>query len=275
MKKETIKSELIRLIGEVEKIAPSIAKFEVDRSYGNVKDESLNLPAFIRWKIESEHIISGLSSNGKIFKELKTQFEKNKEESKRFHSQSILAHKIKLILEGACELLDSNMVVWSCENDSVSEEDWVALVNNICLRFHLVASQMRSRYDDRETLVVKDEYDTQDLLHSLLHIHFDDIRKEEWTPSSAGACSRVDFLLKHEKIIIEVKKTRETLKAKQIGEQLIIDIERYKVHPDCSKLICFVYDPEGWISNPRGIENDLSKNHEGLTVSVIIVPKRY
>lgn len=104
---------------------------------------------------------------------------------------------------------------------------------------------------------------------------FDDVRPEEWTPSYAGGCSRVDFLLKNEKIIIEVKKTRESLKAKQVGEQLIIDIERYQVHPDCKKLICFVYDPEGWVSNSRGLESDLSKNRDDIEIKVIIVPKGY
>lgn len=150
-----------------------------------------------------------------------------------------------------------------------------SLVNQVCSRFHLVAKQLRSRHADRDTLVVEDEYDTQDLLHSLLHIYFDDIRPEEWTPSYAGGCSRVDFLLKEEEIIIEVKKTRASLKAKQIGEQLIVDIQRYQVHPNCKKLVCFIYDPDGWVSNPRGLENDLAKNEENFTVKVIIVPKGY
>jgi len=110
-------------------------------------------------------------------------------------------------------------------------------------------------------------------LHSLLHIYFDDIRPEEWTPSYAGGCSRVDFLLKDEKIIIEVKKTRQTLKAKDVGEELIVDSQRYRAHPDCKKLLCFVYDPEGWISNPRGLENDLNKKEDDFEIKVIIVPK--
>lgn len=132
---------------------------------------------------------------------------------------------------------------------------------------------MRSRYSDRDTLEVHDEYDVQDLLHALLHIYFDDIRAEEWTPSYAGGCSRVDFLLKQEQIVIEVKKTRKTLKAKDVGEQLIVDKERYRAHPDCRKLICFVYDPEGWVANPRGLENDLNSEDENFQVSVLIVPK--
>lgn len=120
---------------------------------------------------------------------------------------------------------------------------------------------------------MEDEYDVQDLLHALLQMNFDDIRPEEWTPSYAGSSSRMDFLLKQEQIVIEAKKTRKTLGAKEVGEQLIIDIKKYRNHPDCKLLICFVYDPEGRIANPRGIENDLNKDHEGLKVLVIIAPK--
>jgi hypothetical protein len=72
--------------------------------------------------------------------------------------------------------------------------------------------------------------------------------------------------------IIEIKKTREKLTHKEVGEQLIIDIARYKSHPDCKNLICFVYDPERRIKNPRGIENDLSKTTDGLGVKVFIRP---
>lgn len=154
-----------------------------------------------------------------------------------------------------------------------SEVDSLKLVEQICSRFHLVSKQLKSRYNDRETLVIEDEYDTQDLLHALLHLYFDDIRSEEWTPSYAGGCSRVDFLLKQEKIVIEVKKTRKTLKAKDVGEQLIIDSKRYRAHPDCKKLLCFVYDPEGWVSNPRGLENDLNEKTDDFEIKVLIVPK--
>jgi hypothetical protein len=150
---------------------------------------------------------------------------------------------------------------------------YVLIVERICDRFHLVARQLRSRHDNRETLDVEDEYDVQDLLHALLTLEFDDIRPEEWTPSYAGSGSRVDFLLKQEQIVIEAKKTRKGLGAKEIGEQLIVDIQRYQSHPDCRTLICFVYDPDGRIANPRGIENDLNREHNGLGVEVIIAPK--
>src|SRR5690606_29458864 len=46
--------------------------------------------------------------------------------------------------------------------------------------FHNVARQLLNRHSSRETLKIDDEYDVQDLLHSLLRIQFDDIRAEEY-----------------------------------------------------------------------------------------------
>lgn len=143
----------------------------------------------------------------------------------------------------------------------------------LCNNFHAVARQLRSRHDNRATLDVEDEYDVQDLFHALLKLYFSDIRKEEWVPSYAGSSSRTDFLLKNEKVVIEIKKTGEKLKDKQLGEQITLDAAKYREHPDCKTLVCFVYDPEGRISNPSGLENDLSKlSREDLAVIVIIRP---
>ncbi len=156
--------------------------------------------------------------------------------------------------------------------DFIDTKSPIELVKNLCDRFHLVARQIRDRHDDRDTIDILDEYDVQDLFHALLHIHFEDIRPEEWVPSNAGKSTRVDFLLKQERIVIEIKKTRKGLSAKEVGSQLIEDIHRYKSHPDCDALICFVYDPEGRISNPRGLESDLNQSSEDFVVNVFIRP---
>jgi hypothetical protein len=113
----------------------------------------------------------------------------------------------------------------------------------------------------------------QDLFHSLLTISFDDIRKEEWAPSYAGGASRMDFLLPEIESVVETKMMRPGLSTKQLGEQLIIDIAKYKSHPTCRALFCIVYDPDGRISNPRGVENDLNEQNHGLETHVMIVPK--
>ncbi len=141
-------------------------------------------------------------------------------------------------------------------------------------RFHRVVRQIRQRHDNRPTLAVADEYDVQDLLHALLTICFDDIRKEEWAPSYAGGASRMDFLLPEIETVIETKMIRPSLSTKELGEQLIVDIAKYKSHPACRTLFCLVYDPDGRIANPRGVENDLSTQDHMLVAHVMIVPKQ-
>lgn len=139
-------------------------------------------------------------------------------------------------------------------------------------RFHQVAKQLRLRREGRSTLDVNDEYDVQDLFHALLRIPFEDVRPEEWAPSYAGGASRMDFLLPEIEAVVEIKKSRPGLSAKELGEQLIIDIAKYKKHPNCRTLFCFVYDPDGRIANPRGIENDLNAKQDELTIRVLIAP---
>ena len=148
------------------------------------------------------------------------------------------------------------------------------IVRRICSQFHIVSKQLgEHRHDNRNTITITDEYDVQDLLHALLKIFFDDIRPEEYTPSYAGGSSRIDFLIKSEKIAIETKKTRKGLKGKEIADQLIIDIDRYKAaHPDCEILFCFVYDPENLIQNPIGFEKDINEKHKG-EAEVLVCPK--
>ncbi len=145
----------------------------------------------------------------------------------------------------------------------------------IAERFHLVARQIRERHNGRDTLNINDEYDVQDLFHALLRLHYDDIRKEEWVPSYAGGSSRTDFYLPEINTLVEIKKTRQGLGSKEIGGQLIIDIAQYQRHPGCKKIFCFVYDPDGRISNPSGIANDLTRTEGYIQIEVIIAPKGY
>jgi hypothetical protein len=146
-------------------------------------------------------------------------------------------------------------------------------VEALCEKFHTVARQLRERHGGRGTIDVSDEYDVQDLLHSLLRIFFDDVRPEEWAPSFAGASSRMDFLLKKEQIVVEVKRSRATLGAKEVGEELLADIARYSAHPDCKTLVCFVYDPEGRVRNPRAVEKDLeTRSTKSMAVRVFVRP---
>jgi hypothetical protein len=119
---------------------------------------------------------------------------------------------------------------------------------------------------------IVDEYDVQDLMHALLTLHFEDVRTEEVTPSVAGRAGRMDFLLKTEGLVVETKMTRRNLKQKEVGDELIIDMRRYRSHPDLRTLVCFVYDPGGFCRAPVSLENDLSGTHGGFRSVVIVCP---
>lgn len=203
----------------------------------------------------------------------------NKDIKGEYHTEGVISFGGRNAVPVICDNCGKDFP-WKSKKNQIKvnvksdNKDDLFLLETLMDRFHLVAKQLRQRYDDRETVDIKDEYDVQDVFHALLCMYYDDIRAEEWNPSYAGASTRSDFLLKNEKIVIEVKKTRSNLKSKQLGEQLIIDIAKYKTHPDCKMLYCFVYDPEGYITNPRGIENDLNdETNENMKVKVKIVPK--
>ncbi len=154
--------------------------------------------------------------------------------------------------------------------DMQDEEEKAARVNHdeeverIFKRFKQVAIQLTRRHNGRDTLLIQDEYDVQDLLRALLSLYFDDVRAEEWTPSYAGSSLRIDFLIPEIEAVIEVKKTRSSMTDKSLSEELIVDIEKYQAHPNCKKIYCFVYDPDMILRNPVAIRNDLEKKHEGL-----------
>lgn len=159
------------------------------------------------------------------------------------------------------------------EKKDAQKDKPLDLLIKVFKRFHFSAAQLSKRYNNRAALLIQDEYDVQDYLHALLKILFDDIRPEEYSPSYAGSSSKIDFLLKEEKILVEVKFATPKLTDSKIGEQLIVDIERYKNHPDCKTFVCFVYDPNFNIKNPYGLEKDLSGKKDKINVNVFVYPK--
>jgi hypothetical protein len=152
-------------------------------------------------------------------------------------------------------------------------EPAMAVVQRIMDRFHLVAHELAGATARRRAWTVASEYDVQQLMHALLLLYFDDVRPEECTPSYAGGCARLDFLIKSHHLVIETKMSRRGLADKRVGDELLVDIGRYENHPDCRTLCCFIYDPSGLLKNPRGIENDLTrKRPTGMIVRVCIRP---
>ena len=120
----------------------------------------------------------------------------------------------------------------------------LTLLDNLLRRLPRVIRQLRVRHGDRPPFRVADERDLEDLLRSLLPLHFEDIRPECRTPSY-GAVTRTDFLLAPQGIALTIK-----LATPRILEQVPEDASYYRRERKCRTLVVFVYDPEAALREP-------------------------
>lgn len=150
----------------------------------------------------------------------------------------------------------------------------IKTIKQILWWFHKCAQELRHRHTNRDTLILSDEYDVQDLLRSILKVFYSDVRAEDYAPSSAWWNSRIDLILPDESIILETKMTNEKLRDKDVWEQIAIDIVRYQNHPSYKTLVVFIYDKWDFIRNKRGLINDLEKqSRNGKEIVVMINPE--
>lgn len=84
---------------------------------------------------------------------------------------------------------------------------------------------------------------------------------------------RASYLLDRERTMIVVKKTRSGLNARNLADQLKTDQIHFEGRGDGRTLFCFIYDPEGRVGNPRGLESDLTSVSDSLNIEVIVAPK--
>jgi hypothetical protein len=118
---------------------------------------------------------------------------------------------------------------------------------------------------------IANESGLQKLLHPLLQILYADVRREDLVPQFAGGGSRVDFLLKEAGVVLETKMTRPTLTDKKVGEELLVDWSRYRKHPDCAAIFGLIYDPARHISNPKGLQADLTDMSAVVPTCALVV----
>jgi hypothetical protein len=257
--------QLVSIIDNLSRYESSDCNFEFEKWH---KDVEINL-AYIFKDDDRKHVQDFTRINFRQKTQLWTDELYGKTPSNDYYNG---LQKSKALLQSFIDEVNS---YWeSKKTESVVPNDALENLKLLLVKFHKAAVRIISRHDKRETLKITDEYDVQDLMASLLNVFFDDIREEECTPSYAGGASRIDFLLNDSNIALEVKKTRDTLTDKQIGEQVLVDIQCYKSHPKVKKLICFIYDP-GWkIRNPKALEKDLASAGSELETEIFIAPKR-
>lgn len=178
----------------------------------------------------------------------------------------LIAQLLQLLLDGSLRTQGSVGAVVFAKGQC----DAVEVVLELGQRFRYVERSLARRYGGRDTLAVDDEYDAQDLLGALLTLFFEDIRPEEHTPEYAGASSRIDFILPDYELAVELKFAREGLTDKKLGEELMVDRDRYAAHPGVRHLVGLVFDHTGYLANPRGLERDLSRETSSDLVAVTV-----
>jgi hypothetical protein len=129
------------------------------------------------------------------------------------------------------------------EQPATAAPSGLACLEAMLIRVPRVVRQLRVRHGERPPFRVHDERDLEDLLRSLLPLHFDDIRPQCRTPLYADT-TRTDFLLATERIALMTKLANTDLREVQLARQLRVDIEYYSNIAGCNTLVVFVFDPE-------------------------------
>ncbi len=142
-------------------------------------------------------------------------------------------------------------------------------------KFHIVAKHLEERYNNRKTIKINDEYDTQDLLNALLKLEFDIVKKEEYNPSFANKNSRIDFFLRLENVGIEVKKVRDKAHVKSLDKEIIEDKAKYSNNKEINELYFFIYDPNLDLIKREEFIADLEKDkpNQFKLVKIIVKPE--
>jgi hypothetical protein len=158
---------------------------------------------------------------------------------------------------------------------SGSAHDAITAVHQIAAGLPVAIKSLSERSARRPTFAIGDERDFQDILFLILRSLFDDVRREEWTPSLAGNAKRVDLAIPTAGLFVEAKVVRDRSHGRRLADELRIDIESYHSHPACSTLVALVWDPARHLADPAQLARDLTgprtKSSSSFDVAVRII----
>ncbi|MDR6761911.1 hypothetical protein J2Y38_002120 [Flavobacterium sp. 2755] len=204
---------------------------------------------------------------------IKTVFDENsiKETELNTALQITLATDIDVQLQILLEDIESILLQIKFVNKS-AEETVRHVLNNFSNAIQKIINGRRLNHPDFK---IEDEYDVQDILYVILKSIFPKIRDEDPIPKVGGKSTKIDLILREEKILIEVKmiKVKDSNETHFI-EQLKIDFESYHQCKWMKKLFCFVYDPYKKtrdISNFNDLNGERTKGENNFNVEVIVV----
>lgn len=144
------------------------------------------------------------------------------------------------------------------------------LLERVARRLPISFAVMRRIVQKRPGIDVVDEYDVQRILQAILVTLFEKVEDEEPTPKKAGVSSRLDFLLKRERIAIETKMVGKNLTVARLHDDLAKDILYFRAHPEAGSLFIFIYDPDRKIMNSAGFEAGLHSDSDEFPVRIVV-----
>jgi hypothetical protein len=144
------------------------------------------------------------------------------------------------------------------------------LLERITRRLPISFAILGKSIQKRPGIQVADEYDVQRILHGVAVLLFEEVEDEDPTPKMAGASSRLDFLLRRERIAVETKMVGANLTVRELRRALAEDILYFRRHPDAGSLFIFVFDPGRKITNAAGFESDLYSDSDEFPVRVVV-----
>jgi hypothetical protein len=147
--------------------------------------------------------------------------------------------------------------------------DTVAILEPLLRRLPRFVGQLRDRPPSRPSLRIDDGRDLEDVVRALLHLHFDNVRRQTRTPSYA-ADTRTDYLVGSEPIALTVKLIGSGVAMHELEREIDEDSAYYQARPGCDRLAVLLYDPEGRLHDPPSIESRWSGKAGATEVRCIV-----
>ena len=135
-------------------------------------------------------------------------------------------------------------------------------------RLPRVVAAFRSRHGDRPAFSVRDEFDLEDLVRSILPLFVDDIRPESRTPRYASA-TRTDLLLPAQSVAIVVK-LAASIKVMPLADQWSEDLAYYEGR-GFATILGIVADPGTILPYPDVLEHAWARSEGPTRLTVLIL----
>jgi len=148
-----------------------------------------------------------------------------------------------------------------------------AVLDGCLRRLPRVVRQLRTRHGSRPPFRVEDVHDLEDVLRAVLPLFFDQVRPESRTPSYA-ANTRTDFLIVSETpsamTAVSAKYVMAGLGECDLARQWDEDVGYYGRLSRCRLVVGLVYDPQGRLHDPRGLEATWSRRPGPVELRCVI-----